>query len=147
MARDPFAPPPEDEPPVQPVEIEKEWAEEKARKQATAVVADTPKPDRRSNTWLWVALGVIVAGVVAAGVVVQLHAKQPPARELPATEGTVSIEIRANPRAPIRIDGHKAGMSPVTLHVRKGTTPVQIDNGKQTKSVIPDRDQLVDFTR
>ena len=141
MSNDPFAPPPEDN---KPLEIEKEWGAEKAQKQATAVVHEPPK---RSNTWLWVALGVIVAGVIAAGVVVQLHAKQPRSRALPATEGTVGIEIRANPPAQIRIDGNKAGKTPLTLHVRKSTTPVQIDNGKQTKTVIPDHDQLVDFTR
>lgn len=141
MAHDPFAPPPEDN---KPLEIEKEWGEQKAQKQATAVVHE---PARRSMRWLWIVIGVIVAGVVAAGVVVQLHAKKPQARSLPDTEGTVGIEIRANPPAAIRIDGHKAGKTPLTLHVRKSTTPVQISNGRQTKSVIPDHDQLVDFTR
>lgn len=141
MAHDPFAPPPEDN---KPLEIEKEWGEEKAQKQATAVVHEPPK---RSNTWLWIAIGVIVAGIVAAGVVIQLHAKKPASPVTRDTGGTVGIEIRANPAAMIRIDGHKAGKTPLTVHVQKSTTPVQIDNGHQIKTVVPDHDQLVDFTR
>lgn len=149
MANDPFAPPPEDKRPLENIEIEKEWGEEKARKQATAVVADSPRPERRSNTWIWFVLGVVVAGIIAVGVVIQLKAgkHEDDHGRLPATEGTVGIEIRARPPAEIKIDGHKAGKTPLTLHVQKGTTPVQIDNGKQIKSVIPDRDQVVDFTR
>jgi hypothetical protein len=145
MANDPFAPPPEEKRPLEPIEIEKEWGEEKAKRQATAVVADTPRPTR-SHTWLWLVLGVIVAAVIAVGVVVQMQAKTKPAARAVA-EGTVEIEIRSNVPAQIKVDGHNAGKTPMTVHMQKGTTPVQIENGKQIKSVVPDHDQVVDFTR
>jgi hypothetical protein len=128
-----------------PLEIEKEWGEEKAHRQATAVVHDAAP--KRSNTWIWVLIGVVVAGVVAAGVVVQMKAK--PAHTSaaqPATEGKVRFEIRANPPAMITIDGKRAGKTPLSLYVSKGTAPIGISNGRQTKAVIPDQDQLIDFT-
>jgi len=145
MADDPFAPPPEDK---RPLELEKDWAQEKAAKQATAQIHEPPRPNR-GKLWIWVAIGVVVAGVLAAGIIVQLRANKHHGSEsqLPATEGMVGIEIRAKAPAMITIDGHKAGKAPLTLHVRKGTTPVEISNGRQTKSVVPDHDQLIDFTR
>jgi hypothetical protein len=146
MANDPFAPPPEDKRPLAPIEIEKEWGEEKAKRQATAVVHG--RAAGRSKAWIWAVIGVVVAGVIAVGVVVQMHAKpKDNYGTLPETPGKVRIEIRANPKAMIKIDGKKAGATPLSLYVTKSTTPVQIDNGKQIKSVIPDHDQLVDFTR
>lgn len=145
MAHDPFAPPSEDN---RPLEIEKEWGEEKVAKQATAVVHDAAPP-KRSNRWIWVAIGLVVGGVLAAGIVVQLNANKHHVDHgtLPATEGSVAIEIRSGKPAVIRIDGSKAGKTPLTLHVRKGTTPVRIDNGTETKTVIPDHDQRIEFTR
>ena len=143
MAHDPFAPPPEDN---KPLEIEKEWGEQKAHKQATAVIADTP-PKKKSLAGLWLALGVVVAGIVAAGVVVQMKAKPVHTSSAePPTEGKVRFEIRANPPAMISIEGKRVGKTPLSVYVAKGTSPIGISNGRQTKAVIPDHDQQIDFT-
>ena len=129
-----------------PIELEKEWAVEKAHKQATATLAEPP---HRSKAWIFVVIGVLVAGLVTAGVIVQMHntRQESVTRDL---AGTVGIQIRANPRALIMMDGHKVGWTPVTIHVKKSSSQLKIDaivNGKtQSKLVTPDRDQDVGFT-
>jgi len=130
-----------------PIELEKEWAVEKAHKQATATLAEPPR--RRSNIWIFAGIGVLVAGLVTAGVIVQMHATSKGAvtRDL---GGTVGIQIRSGTRALIMMDGHKVGWAPVTIHVKKSASQIKIDaiiNGKtQSKLVTPDRDQDVAFT-
>jgi hypothetical protein len=130
-----------------PIELEKEWADEKAHKQATATLAEPPR--RRSNTWIFVGIGLLVAALVTAGVLVQMHstAKDRGTRDL---AGTVGIQVRANPRALIMMDGHKVGWTPVTIHVKQSSSQIKIDaiqNGKtQSKLVTPDRDQDIGFT-
>lgn len=121
---------------------------EKAHKQATQTLA-TPPP--KSRAWIFVVIGVVVAGLVAAGVVIQMHAKS--ASDSSVTRdlgGTIGIQVRANPRALIMMDGHKIGWTPVTIHVRQSTSQIKIDaviGGKtQSKLVTPDQDQDVAFT-
>lgn len=133
-----------------PVEIEPEWAKEKAARQAVETVA-TDKPKQRWKLGLTLAILVVVAGVITAGVVVQRRSHHDDYGSVPATPDTIGVQIRANPAAEIRIDGHKAGKTPMTLHMRKGTKTVRIDaviDGKtQTKLIVPDQDQDVGFTR
>ena len=124
------------------MEIEDEWAKEKAARQAVEQV-HAPKPSRR---WIWavVAAVILVGGLIAAGVYVQMHAKQPIHHEdVPA--GTVQLEIRSKHRAQITVDGHRLGRAPVEIHVPKRATPLGISNGHETKAVVPDHDQTIDF--
>jgi hypothetical protein len=133
-----------------PVDIEPEWAKEKAARQAKETVAGTPKRPRW-KLGLTLAILVFVAGLITAGVIVQQHSHHDDSGSLPRTEGTVGIQIRANPAAMIRIDGHKAGRTPLTVHMPKSTKQVRIEAdiaGKtQTKLIVPDQDQDVAFTR
>jgi hypothetical protein len=131
----------------EPIELEKEWAVEKAHKQATATLAE---PAHRSNAWIFVVIGVVlVGGLITAGVIVQEHAK-PVASATRDLDGTVGIQIRANPRSMIMMDGHRIGWSPVTIHVKKSHSEIKIDaivNGTtRSKLVVPDQDQDVAFT-
>jgi len=129
-----------------PIELEKEWAVEKAHKQATATLAAPPP---RSKAWIFVVIGLLVAGLFTAGVIVQMHntSKATSTRDL---GDTVGIQIRANPRALIMMDGHKVGWTPVTIHVKKSSSQLKLDaiiNGKtQSKLITPDQDQDVGFT-
>lgn len=129
-----------------PIELEKEWAVEKAHKQATATLAEPPP---RSKAWIFIVIGLVVAGLFTAGVIVQMHntAKATSTRDL---GDTVGIQIRANPRALIMMDGHKVGWTPVTIHVKKSSSQLKLDaiiNGKtQSKLITPDQDQDVGFT-
>lgn len=129
-----------------PIELEKEWADEKAHKQATATLAEPPQKSKR---WIFVGIGVLVAAVVAAGVLVQMNAK-PRERVTRDLGDTVGIQIRANPRALIMMDGHKVGWTPITIHVKKSASQLKLDaivGGKtQSKLVTPDQDQDVAFT-
>jgi hypothetical protein len=93
-----------------------------------------------------VVIGVVVAGVVAAGVAVQMKAKPAHTSTTQSTEGKVRFEIRANPPAMISIEGKRVGKTPLSVYVAKGTSPIGISNGRQTKAVIPDHDQQIDFT-
>lgn len=147
MPDDRFAPPPEDKGPV---ELETEWGREKAAKQAATARAHAPR--RVWKLGLTLAIVVGVAGLVTAGVIVQRHSKPADGTATASrTEGTIGIQIRSNPAAQIRIDGNKAGKTPLTVHMRKGTQQVRIEaliNGKtQTKLIVPDQDQDVGFTR
>lgn len=124
------------------MEIEDEWAKEKAARQAREQV-HTPAPSRR---WIWavVAAVIVIGGLITAGVVVQMHARQPLHKEdVPA--GTVAIEIRSKHPAVITVDGHRLGRAPLEIHVPKSATPLGFSNGKMTKAVIPDHDQTIDF--
>jgi hypothetical protein len=124
------------------MEIEEEWAKEKAARQAVEQT-HTPKPSRR---WIWavVAVVIVVGGLIAAGVFIQTHAKHPITKdEMPA--GLIGIEVRTKVPALITVDGHKVGRAPVTIHVPRSTHPIGISDGKSTKAVIPDHDQTVDF--
>jgi PEGA domain-containing protein len=131
------------------MEIEEEWAKEKAQRQAVSTIARPRKP--RGKLWLVTLIVLVVGGVITAGVIVQMQAKPTAPSTLPRTEGTVGIQIRANPAAMIRIDGHKAGKTPMTVHMQKSTRQVRIEadmGGRvQTKLIVPDQDQDVGFTR
>ncbi|HEY1548211.1 MAG TPA: hypothetical protein VGG28_10335 [Kofleriaceae bacterium] len=93
---------------------------------------------------------VIVAAVVAAALivvaVVMLTSK--PADDY---KPTVTIEVRSQRRARVKIDGNAAGFAPRAFVVPFNTTkPVTIEietkrGGTATKSVIPDQNQIVDF--
>ena len=124
------------------MEIEDEWAKEKAARQAVEQV-HTPAKSRR---WIWgvVAAVVIVGGLITAGVYVQMHTKRPIHKnDVPA--GTVQLEIRSKHPAQITVEGHRLGRAPVEIHVPKSATPLGISNGKMTKAVVPDHDQTIDF--
>ncbi len=99
---------------------------------------------RRYAFPLTLAAIVVAVGIVVAIVLATREEAAPDKRE-----GTTGIEIRAKPPALIKVDGHSVGKSPVTVHVPASTTPLRIEavrkGGAQSRSVVPDHDQLVDF--
>ena len=134
-----------------PIELEPGWAKEKSDRQASSTVADTRGP-KRWKLGVTLAIVVVVAGVITAGVIVQRHHKDEGfTAVVPRPEGMVGIQVRANPAAQIRIDGHKAGKTPLTMHMHKSTQPIRIEavigGTTQTKMVVPDQDRDVTFTR
>jgi len=134
-----------------PIDIEPGWAKEKAARQEVETVAGK-KPKQRWKLGVTLAILVVVAGVITAGVIVQHRSKRDDyTATVPRPEGMVGIQIRSNPTAQIRIDGNKAGKTPLTVHMHKSTKQVRIDavmgGTTQTKFVVPDQDQDVGFTR
>ena len=129
------------------LELEREWQEQKAAKQAAAAAEP---PQRKRRVPLAAVLGgLAILGVVAA-VVVVIAGEPPRDHVAPApAEGAVAIEVLSSKPAAITIDGHKAGHTPLTAHVPKGRQPIVIEatigRHTQTREVVPDHDQLVDF--
>jgi len=109
-----------------------------------AAVPEDPQHERATRPIAIVAIciGVLAFGGVIAAILLSSH----PPDDAPET---VQIEVRTQRRVPIRIDGHAVGRAPVMVAVPKGHAPVQIeaDLGGRTvsRSVVPDRDQLVDL--
>jgi serine/threonine protein kinase len=130
------------------VEIEPEFEIER---QARRDARNQPPPKQPLKIMGTVA-AVIAVGIVATGVVMIMKHDPPPKQpsHLPATDGTVSIEFRSNPPTMIRIEGNKAGKTPLTLHMRKSGTPLMVEatvKGRPlSRQVVPDRDQTIDFT-
>jgi len=132
--------------------LEEEWRREKAAKQEAAT---RPPPKRPLKIWgIVIAVAMLAIVVTVVVVIATAPGEAPRARRtsqtIPATANTVSIEVRTKPRGVVTFDGHKAGMSPITLHMPKGTATVQIGTvllgHPLTKSIIPDHDQTIDFT-
>jgi hypothetical protein len=135
-----------------PIDIEPGWAKEKAARQEIETVAGKKPKKQRWKLGVTLAILVVVAGVITAGVIVQHRSQRDDyTAAVPRPEGMVGIQIRSNPAAQIRVDGNKAGKTPLTLHMRKSTKQVRIDavigGTTQTKLIVPDQDQDVAFTR
>ena len=130
------------------VKLEPQWQVEKQARQAAATRAgDRPK---RPLKIVGVIAALIAVAIVTTGVIMIVnHDPELPAKLPVVTEGTVTLEVRSNPPVRIRIDGHYAGKTPLTLHVPRSLKPVLFETvvrGRPvTRQVIPDRDQMVDF--
>jgi PEGA domain len=121
-----------------------------------AAATAPPKPAVRIGV-IAVAIVAIVAIVTVVVVIVARTPSTPPAtttrpadQQLPATATMVSIEVRSRPRGAITFDGHRAGTTPLTVHVPKATRSIEIGatlaGHHRTRTVIPDHDQTIDFT-
>jgi hypothetical protein len=123
------------------IRIENQWQREKLAKQAVAALPP-PRPPRKPIGGAIAAVMIIaaVAAVVAWVVGLPTHA-QPP-----RGDDGVSIRIIARDPIEVKIDGHSAGKTPVTLQRARGTEQVTITTANGAKQVIPDRDQVVDVS-
>lgn len=135
------------------VQLEAEWAREKAAKQEAA---RTPPPKSRKPL-LIALIGILVAGAMVAIVVV---AGDEP-RQQSASADKIKIEIRANPTAEIRVDGKKIGKTPISVQYPKSNREIVIEATlvrhlvkrgakkdeiyKGTRKATLDRDRLFDF--
>jgi hypothetical protein len=144
-----FAPPPERE-----VRITLDYSSHAPNHGSASremIARDSPRT--AGPGWLGRLLSVlVVGGMVAGGLWFFVLRDEPDANEAGAARiDTVSIEIRAKRPAAIRIDGVRVGQTPLTIHQPRGSTPIAIDAeiGERTvrRSVAPDRDQTVDFSR
>ena len=139
------------------MKIEDDWKKEKDARQASATVADDRQPGAGKSKLVRGLVGLALVAVLVVGAVFGLKAlskSEPEAphqeKVLPGGASTVSIEIRSKPPMAIRVDGNRAGTTPITLHVPKHGQLLMIEataRGKdpQYKQVSADRDQTVDF--
>ncbi len=129
------------------LELEREWLDEKAARQAPR-----PPPPRRWGLIIGAIAGVLLVAAGAVAVVTvarQKRATEKVERHVPGAAGTVEIDIRSIPPAPIAIDGRPMGKTPLTLQLPRGSKPVVIEatmDGKtQAVSAVPDHDQVIRF--
>jgi hypothetical protein len=138
------------------LELEEEWAKQKAAKQDAGRALDE-KP-RKSRKGLIVALvGILLAGAMVAIVIWAGDQES-------GSSGTVDnirIEMRAMPPAEIRVDGKKVGTTPMSLQFPRSTREIEVEatmirhwvkKGAQRddkyvdrRRVTLDKDQLIDF--
>ena len=140
------------------MKLEEEWDKEKEARRANQTMADHRGPRNYKRKIIRALIGLAVVGALVGGAVFALKkfgggkSDEAPHHEkvLPGGAGTVSIEIRSKPPMAIRIDGNRAGTTPITLHVPKHGQLLMIEataRGKdpQYKQVTADHDQTVDF--
>ncbi len=132
------------------IRIDNQWQREKLAKQAAAAVPP-PKPRRRIGGVL-AAVAAIVA-VIAAVVVIVGYQRVPPPRHPGSSvpirsvpTRSVSIRITADAPTEVKIDGQRAGKTPLTLQRPSSTRPIQITAPGVTRRIVPDRDQVVDLS-
>jgi uncharacterized protein involved in outer membrane biogenesis len=106
------------------------------------VAAVPPKYINRTT----VIVAAVVLAVVAVVAIVMLTSK--PADEY---KPTVTVEVRSQKRAQVKIDGNPVGFAPRGFVVPFSTTKtitieVELAHGRiATKTVMPDQNQIVDF--
>lgn len=116
----------------------------------------------RSKIVVIVAALVVVAGaIVAIGVALSGDSASSDGDSSPQEE-RVRLEIRGKPQARIKLDGKLIGKTPLSIYVKKSSTPIVIEAftdehvmplGKKpitrpremSRKVVPDRDLLIDF--
>jgi serine/threonine-protein kinase len=112
----------------------------------------TRRPSGRAaeSSRLRTIVAIIILGGTAA-LYLALRWQKPAADEVQVASGDpVSIEIRANPQAFIRVDGDEIGMTPLTIQRPSSRTPLAIEaeiaGETLTRKVVPDRDRTIEFT-
>lgn len=127
------------------LELETAWVAKKKHQQDVAAAP----PPRRPLPIGGIFAAIVVIGLIAAVVGVLATRQASPPRPSPQDVGHVGIEIRARMAYVLKVDGNTVGRAPQTVHVPKLAKPVtieaQIGDHTVTKTVISDRDQLVEF--
>ena len=128
------------------LEVDQAWVDEKANKAAQHAARQSAKRPLK----IWGVVAAIIAIAVVTVVVVKLATTTKPAKPSPVTETisaphTVSISVHSTLPAKITLDGKTVGETPLTFYVPKSTHTITICAGLTQRSIIPDRDQTVDF--
>jgi hypothetical protein len=137
-----FAPP--RSPPVV-LEVDPAWVTEKADKAAQHAARQSAKRPLKIGGVVAAVIAIAVVTVVAVKIATTKTAKPAPVTETIATPHTVSISVHSTLPASVTLDGKPVGDTPLTFYVPKGTHAITIGAGLTQRSIIPDRDQTVDF--
>ena len=115
----------------------------------------------RSKIVVIVAALVVVAGAIVA-IGVALSGDSESDGDSSAQVERVRLEIRGKPQARIKVDGKLIGKTPLSIYVKKSSTPMVIEAftdehimplGKRpitrpremSRKIVPDRDLVIDF--
>lgn len=123
-------------------QVQEHLAAQRPAPAARVPVAMVAKP-RAPIGGVVAAVGLIAAVAVAIVVIVQ----QPSSKPAASVTGGVSIRIVAPTPTEVKIDGHTAGKTPLTLRRPTSAQPIVIAAPGTTKEVIPDHDQVIDLSK
>jgi hypothetical protein len=103
-------------------------------------------PSKHLARW-FIAGGVVVVAIVVA-VMVKIGSQ--PREVRPQELDLVNVQVRSFPSfAPVSMDGHPRGKTPIMLKVPRSDQPreitVNMQGHVQTKKVVPQDDMVVDF--
>ncbi len=124
---------------AKPPELDPEWVAEKAAKQA----AGTAPPNKPSRAVAMVILSVVMAAAVIVIVVMVLQ-RQPTAKGADVSGGA-EITVHSPRPTPFTIDGVKGGTTPQSFKLKGRGRPITITGNGVSKTITPDRDQVVDL--
>jgi hypothetical protein len=129
------------------LEVDQAWVAEKADRATGHAARVSAKRPRE----VWGVVAAVVAIAIVTVVAVKLATTKPakpkpaPIAEPIAAPRTVSISVHSAVPAQVTLDGKAVGETPLTFYVPKGTRAITIAAGLTQRSLIPDRDQTVDF--
>jgi len=103
------------------LELEEEWAKQKAAKQE----AGREPPPKKSRKGLIIALVGILVTAAMVTIVIVAGSKDESAPLAP--DEIVRIEMRAMPTAEIRVDGKKVGTTPISLQYTRSTREIVVE--------------------
>jgi len=103
-------------------------------------------PPKHLARW-FIAAGVVVVAIV---VVVMVKIGSQPREVRPQELDLVNIQVRSFPSfAPVQIDGHPKGKTPMMIKVPRSDQPreitVNMQGHVQSRKVVPADDMVVDF--
>jgi len=120
--------------------------------------------DASKSRPLWLELTALVVVVLVVVIVLAArHQGNPSKLDAEPTGDQVKIELRAKPFAQIAMNGKALGRTPLSVVVKRGTTPIEFQATftvdkyrlkdkqkftsvlKETRVVVPDANQSVDF--
>ncbi len=134
------------------LEVESAWAEARVKKQSTVVpspLAVMPRHTGRNAAIAIVAVVVVGLGASAAWTVTRHHTPPAAPTELEGLQNTVGIHIVAPSPVPVRVNGARAGKTPMTLSYKRSTRPLVISadgsGAPVMRQIVPDHDQTVDL--
>jgi hypothetical protein len=140
------------------LELEEEWAKQKAAKQEAGRKLDQPPKSRKGLVVALVTVALI-GGMVAVVIYAGDERRSDVGRS--GTVEQIRVEMRAYPVAEIRVDGKKLGKTPLSLTYTRSTKQITVeatmvrhlvrrgatrdDVYKDVRTITLDRDHLLDF--
>jgi hypothetical protein len=131
------------------LEMDAEWSAARAARQAAPV--PPPIVKRRRSPALAIGLVVVILGGATLAVLARAshHAGDAPAVNHDPPRATVDLHIVAPSPVEVRVDGARAGKTPLTLSYKRGGSPLlvtsEVNGHTVTRQVTPDHDQTVDL--
>ena len=128
--------------PERPLELDATWEAERAAKIAAA--ERPPLPNKRLGRVILTLTSVVM---VAVGIVMVFQ-RQPSVKGQEDVSERVEITITAPRQVAVKIDGVKAGTTPISIKLKGSRKqPMKIEGNGVVVQITPDRDQVVNLVK